>query len=315
MELLNQAEDIVSRKYDCNDENYGLLVLGCYCLLSKFGKNYYPIVEKVMLDTDFFIGKKSIKSLLKDGGIEADKYFSQEELDEDDLVVTAVSAPGLRLSIDDKKKIICERSKPCIFCTTIGEDNTTILNAFVHEASHLVKATVNDIYCDRPTHFLLRSGMNIFGYSFEGNRLREPNSNAMLDEVINVLQTSDMMREIKKLENQPMSSKVLEFYRGLDLERVEDYYGYAELINFVLPLWNNDHFKNSIEDNIVIGRIDRIKNDFDNILGQGSFHYYSTYLDYIDGNYDDSKLISQMKDWYGRMNRLYVIKSRSNYKK
>ena len=30
-------------------------------------------------------------------------------------------------------------------------------------------------------------------------------------------------------------------------------------------------------------------------MGENSFHLYSTYLDYIDGNYDDEKLIANMK--------------------
>lgn len=307
---LRQAESIVSRKFDKSDENYGLLVMGCFALLSKFGGEYLPIVEKVMLETNFYIGKKPLSELLNEGSISAEDAFRGEEFYDTEVTVTAISSPGVMLWINDDGKIMMEKDTPAIFCTTIDGDATTILNAFVHEVAHLIKSTVNVVYSDSPKHFLVRNGLNIFGLSFERNSPLEPNDNSMLDEVINVLQTSDMMRAVKELNGSFMSDEVFRFYRELDLDRIDLLYGYDELTSFVLPLWSNDYFRSSIEDNIVIGRIDRIKNDFDSIMGANSFHYYSTYLDYIDGNYDDEKLINNMKDWYDRMNRTYAMRTR-----
>ena len=165
--LLRQAEDIVNKRFDAEDENYGLLVVGCYALLSKFGELYSPIVEKVILDTDFYIGKRSLSELLEEGGIDAESAFRGEEYFDTELSVTAISSPGVYLSISDAGTIVFERDIPAIFCTTIDEDATTVLNAFVHEASHLVKSTINIVYSDSPKHFLIRNGLNIFGYSFE----------------------------------------------------------------------------------------------------------------------------------------------------
>ena len=307
---LKQAESIVSRRFDTSDEHYGLLVMGCFALLSKFGDEYLPIVEKVMLETDFYIGKKPLSELLVEGGISAEDAFRREEFYDTEVTVTALSSPGVELWVNDHGKIMMDRSTPAIFCTTMEEDATTILNAFVHEAAHLVKSTANVVYSNSPKHFLIRNGLNIFGLSFEKNSPLEPNDNSMLDEVINVLQTSDMMRAVKELNGSPMSEEVLRFYRELDLDRIDLLYGYDELTSFVLPLWSNNYFRSSIEDNIVIGRIDRIKNDFDSIMGPNSFHYYSTYLDYIDGNYDDEKLIGNMREWYDRMNRTYAMRTR-----
>lgn len=308
--LLRQSEYIVNKRFDESDENYGLLVIGCYALLSKFGELYSPIVEKVMLNTDFYIGKKPLSLLLEEGGIEAEDAFRGDEYYDNELTVTAISSPGVYLSISEVGTIIFERDTPAIFCTTIDEDATTVLNAFVHEASHLVKSTVNVVYSDSPTHFLIRNGLNIFGYSFEKDTPVEPSDNSMLDEVINVLQTSDMMKAVKELNGCPMKKEVEDFYKELDLDRIDLLYGYDELTSFVLPLWSNDYFRSSIEDNIVIGKIDRIRNDFDSIMGHNSFHYYSTYLDYIDGNYDDEKLIKNMNEWYDRMNRTYAMRTR-----
>lgn len=306
---LRQAESIISRRFDKSDENYGLLVMGCFALLSKFGDEYLPIVEKVMLETDFHIGNKPLSELLNEGGIAAEDAFRGEEFYDTEITVTAISSPGIDLWVEDGK-IMMEKETPAIFCTTIDGDATTILNAFVHEVAHLIKSTVNVVYSDSPKHFLVRNGLNIFGLSFERNSPLEPNDNSMLDEVINVLQTADMMRAVKELNGSPMSDEVLRFYRELDLDRIDLLYGYDELTSFVLPLWSNDYFRSSIENNIVIGRIDRIRNDFDSIMGANSFHYYSTYLDYIDGNYDDEKLINNMKDWYDRMNRTYAMRTR-----
>ena len=308
--LLRQSEYIVNKRFDESDENYGLLVIGCYALLSKFGELYSPIVEKVMLNTDFYIGKKPLSLLLEEGGIEAEDAFRGDEYYNNELTVTAISSPGVYLSISEVGTILFERETPAIFCTTVDEDATTVLNAFVHEASHLVKSTVNVVYSDSPTHFLIRNGLNVFGYSFEKGSSLEPSDNYMLDVVIYVLQTSDMMKAVKELDGCPMKKEVEKFYKELDLDRIDLLYGYDELTSFVLPLWSNDYFRSSIEDNIVIGKIDRIRNDFDSIMGHNSFHYYSTYLDYIDGNYDDEKLIGNMKEWYDRMNRTYAMRTR-----
>lgn len=141
--LLRQSEYIVNKRFDESDENYGLLVIRCYALLSKFGELYSPIVEKVMLNTDFYIGKKPLSLLLEEGGIEAEDAFRGDEYYDNELTVTAISSPGVYLSISEVGTIIFERDTPAIFCTTIDEDATTVLNAFVHEASHLVKSTVN----------------------------------------------------------------------------------------------------------------------------------------------------------------------------
>ena len=309
-ELLRQAETIVAKRFDKSDENYGLLVTGCFALLSKFGEDYFPIVEKVMLETDFYIGKKPLSELLEEGGISPEDAFRGEEFYDTEMTVTAISSPGVYLYIDENGKIVYEKEKPAVYCTTVGEDANAILNAFVHETAHLIKSTINVVYCDTPKQFLIRGGLNIFGYSFEKNSPFEPNDNSMFDEVINVLQTSDMMKTVKELDVDAMSEEVYKFYRELDLDRIDLLYGYNELANFVLPLWGNDHFRSSIESNIVIGRIDRIKNDFDSIMGPNSFHYYSTYLDYVDGNYDDEKLINNMRDWFDRMNRTYIMRTR-----
>lgn len=315
--ILADAEDIISIKYKRDNPNYGLLVLGCYSLLSKFGEAYGPIVQKVMLESDINISDKSLKEMLRGTNIDTEVAFSDEELDEEDMVVTAVSSPGYHLDLSETGSILYSCERPSIYCSTIEGDNSTILNAFVHEASHLVKSCVNCVSQNKSNGFLLRNGINIFGYSFEDGKLISRSDNSMLDEVINVLQTADMMKAVKELAGTKMSSEVEKFYRGLDLDILDNMYGYGytELSNLVSPLWSNENFKSSIEDNIVIGRINAIKDDFDSVLGPGSFHYYSTYLDYIDGNYDDKKLMNQMSDWYGRMNRLYVIKSRASHKK
>ena len=167
---LRQAESIISRRFDKSDENYGLLVMGCFALLSKFGDEYLPIVEKVMLETDFHIGNKPLSELLNEGGIAAEDAFRGEEFYDTEMTVTAISSPGIDLWVEDGK-IMMEKETPAIFCTTIDGDATTILNAFVHEVAHLIKSTVNVVYSDSPKHFLVRNGLNIFGLSFEKSRI------------------------------------------------------------------------------------------------------------------------------------------------
>lgn len=103
---LRQAESIVSRKFDKSDENYGLLVMGWFALLSKFVDEYLPIVEKVMLETDFYIGKKSLSELLVEGGISVEDAFRGEEFYDTEVTVTAISSPGVELGVNDDGKIM-----------------------------------------------------------------------------------------------------------------------------------------------------------------------------------------------------------------
>ena len=50
-------------------------------------------------------------------------------------------------------------------------------------------------------------------------------------------------------------------------------------------------------------------NDFNNIMGANIFHYYSTYLDYVDGSYDDENLVSDMREWFDKINSTYIMKT------
>ena len=149
-ELLKQAESIINKRFDKNDPNYGLLVMGCFALLSKFGEDYTPIVERVMLETEFYIGKKPLSELLKEGGIDAEDAFRGEEFYDTEMTVTAISSPGVYLSIGENGKIVFERETPAIFCITIGEDANAILNAFVHEVGCFKPSVKIDLIDTQP---------------------------------------------------------------------------------------------------------------------------------------------------------------------
>ena len=120
MNRLIEAESIVRQRYSEDDPNYGLLVMGCYALLSKFGDLYYPIVEKVMLETDFYIGDKPLSELLAEGGIDAEDAFRGEEFYDTELSVTAVSSPGVYLSISENGSIIFEKDWCSILPVTLS---------------------------------------------------------------------------------------------------------------------------------------------------------------------------------------------------
>lgn len=312
-ELIKKAEKIVNKKYSNDDSFYALYVLCCFALLTKF-KDNQDVVEDVMLNTNFYIDYKSISDLIRENSIVVEDTENYEYLSDESMKVAAISIPGICIE-SGENSISYSTHSPSVFCSLLGNTTNEVLNAITHELAHIVKSRNNVILEESPTTLITRSGLNIYGKLFDDDGdLCEINENLLLDEIINVLQCSDMMREVKSLPISAMSDEVKDFYGMLDLDTLDSYYGYNDMIDFVAPLWSCEHFRTIVDENIVNGYLGEIYFQFDQMVGEGSFKDYSNRLDILDAQYDNDELWKEMTEWFSNINSSYKKNSESSEK-
>lgn len=304
------AEQIVENKFSKEDNNYGLLVLSCYGLLTKF-EDYYDIIKEIFNTCEFYIENKSIIDLLKEKDIDSKSLFPEIA----EIYYThGLTVNGKHASIIDGKDFNPKNHQ--IFCSTMYGENDT-LNTLVHELAHLVKSSINSSFIKLDESIILRNGINLTEYKSINQEKYVIDTFSSLDEVINTLQTTDMLQEIKKLNKNHMNPVVQKTFNQLDLETLDYISGYEIGATLLFLLWNNEHFKENIEENIVIGNIDNIVSDFDNIVGEtNTFYNFSESFDIIDTS-DDNEIISNRANYIITISQLYDIKSKKckGYKK
>lgn len=293
---LKLAKDIVGCRYSVDDELYGTMFLICYGMLAKFGDVYSPLIRKLFLTTEVSIADKPITTLLDEGGYGPEDLYSGEDLNNQYFTTSAVSFPGDDIWFEEDGRVRYCRNRPELFCSTTDKDYNEVLNSLVHEFCHLLKGMVNYIKMEDFNFFSIRSGLNVFGGKIDENgELQEFDENLILDEVINVFQTTDTMIEIGKLDGVCLPENVQRDFNKLDLNRMSELYGYDYGTKPLKKLWANPHFKGVVEENIIIGKIDKIRDDFNEMVGRNYFKMLSRHLnllEYAEDEEEQKKLTS-----------------------
>lgn len=305
------ANEIINKIFSKDDENYGLLVLGCYGLLTKFGENYTPIIEKLFLETNFFIANKNLMDLFNEAGLNPDEYGFTEDWNKNKNYLIAISIPGNYLYFEQDGTVGYVSDGTYVLCSTSGygkKKENKLLNSFIHEMAHLVKGYINTVVKEKSDNYAIRSGVNILESYVEADQVVTISKNTILDEVINTLQVVDMLEKIKKLDKNILSLEVANYFNKLDLESLDTSLGYDFAVRLVEPLWANIRFKNNIEDNIVEGNIEKIEDDFNQVIGSSLFETFSRYLDTIDDNFLDANLVEKYSEIVSSIVDLYNIK-------
>lgn len=310
--LLCMAEEIVEQRITRQDKNYGLLVLCCYGLLSKFGERYEKIVKNVLLRAEFHVDEKSLSQLLTDGKIEIDNIYNGHDIMNCSVPsdALATSFQGDYLYFKKNGRVVHEKVRPQVFCSTlIADENScnTLLNLLIHELSHLVKSSINCIKKDCYNFFEIRNGLSTLSYHVSHGEAIVESKNETLDEVINVLQTTEIMACIKKLNKDGLNPQTLEFFNKLDIDTLDRPVGYEYAVRLVEELWKNERFKNSIEDNIVTGDIERIEDDFNQTTRSDLFNDFSRYLDMVDENYDNPEIVAEASEIVVSIAKIYQL--------
>lgn len=251
MDKYKLSEEIVSKRFSKNDKNYGLYYLCCYGLLEKFGDKHLYLVEKLFKNCNFYIDNKSLKELL-----ESANFDSNFINDCPDMIATCSS--GISVELDAKTQKLCAiKNEPQLFYYDCTQDANIDLISVLHESSHILKGLINN-FSSLPDDscIFIRCGFLVERYETDGKHIYISRQYSMLDEVINVLQVADMMKAIKSIDRTQLGSEVLDFFDKLDLDNLDKPFGYDEQVILVQSLWQNKHFKNAIEENIVDGYLD-----------------------------------------------------------
>ena len=312
-EYYNKAKKLVSSKYDNTYEYYNMLVVALTTLLYKY-KDYQFLVEKVFNDSDIYIESDSIRNILKEKNIDIVSFLEEEDMIDEGINSTyGVSSLGYSFKLEDKKFVKC-RENPFIICSS-NCNNTILLNTFIHEFNHLVKSSVNSLET-LDTEYSIRSGISYYRcrYDSKGDILYEYNYYDTLDEAINVIETTEMMKSIELIESSDWTIK--EYIDSLD--NLDKDFGYTLCVSLIRPLWDNPTFRSLIEDNILEGNIENIITSFDNTLKEGSFVKLAEYLedlDFTEGFNKNKNKINRLKNNIRKMVSMYNEKTSYTYKK
>ena len=314
---LELTKQIIDENYEHDDELYGTLFLTCYGMISKYGEEYSSLINKLFTLTTFIIEDKPLKEILSNSIDTPDGLYNGEELDTEDEETPAVSYPGDYIWFDDNGQVLYEKANPIVFCSTYDRSYNDILNALIHEASHILKGLMNYIKIDDHNFFTIRSGLYVFGAKLlPDGTIQDIDENLVLDELINVFQTTGAMNEIGKLQGIELDPVVQKEFNKIDLEETDLLLGYNQCIRAFRPLWNNERFKGVVEENIITGRIDKIRDDFNEVVGN---NYFTTLSRYFNLLYyaDTEEEIKSLTEWILMTGRVYNLKSKGllNFKK
>ena len=100
----------------------------------------------------------------------------------------------------------------------------------------------------------------------------------------------------------------------LDLDTMDILYGYEECCIPMIPLWENSHFREVVENNIIVGSLDKIRNDFNTMTGRNYFNLFSRHLNLLEYA-DDEKEIQNLTEFVNTLIKIYNLRSRYFEKK
>ncbi len=307
---LEITKKIMDDNYEPDDELYGTLFLTCYGLVSKYGEVYTPLIDKVFTVTTFVVQDKPLSEILSEYEGTPEGIYNGEALDTEDEETTAAAYPGDFLWFGDDGKVMYETANPIIYCTTHDRDYNEVLNALLHEAGHILKALMNHLKISDGNFFTVRSGLNIIGTKMlPDGSFQDIDENLILDELINVFQTTGAMNEIGKLKGTQLPAVVQVEFDKINLDETDLLIGYNQCIRAFRPFWNNDRFRGVVEENIIIGRVDKIRDDFNEVLGR---NYFTTLSRYFNLLYyaDTDEEIKSLTEWILMTGRIYNLRTK-----
>lgn len=285
------AKKIAYDKVGEDSKFYPLFVLCIYGLLCKYQK-YKKEVEEIILDTIILIDNKSVNKIMRDAGLNPDEYFGSELGDvcpddyENSNFYRGISIPGDNY-VTNGEEFVNEKSAPYIICSTLAANEAQLMLTLMHEAGHLIKGKINNTYTTQGDDYLgyvIRSGLSIYEFRYypEDDTFLEENSYEIFDEVINCLQTTDAAMDVLAIDGIIPDKDIQVFLDTVDKNVLKEDLAYEACTGLLKQLWKNDTFKRIIEDNIVIGNINKIIEEFDSILGEDSFDNLDDLLMIID---------------------------------
>ena len=279
------AKETVQKKYPVTHPFYSLFVFSLYAFFHKYSRMKSKIQE-LFYDTDIYIENGSVFEIMKNHSLDSEDFYNGENDSEDGSITYALSSMGYSFSMSTDS-VQFEKASPFIVCSLNEISPTVLLNLFIHEMNHLIKGIQNGYQTyqnDTKIGYYLRSGLNYYHYYYEkeNDYLYEVDYFNTLDEVINTIQSTEMVLEIKALLEYLEDAETSNFARTLDSSQMNEYYGYETCVDVFRSLWSDDSFRLLVENNIIQGDIQTIIDEFNRIMGDDCFMDLADTLDEID---------------------------------
>ncbi len=279
------ATKTIEKKLSKDHPMYPFMVCSLYGLLQKYNKNKELVIDLIN-KTDIIIEPGTVEEILERHSIEQDTTNPIHDDEASHIDTKGASNQGHTFVTDDNGEIYYKRERPFIICSTNNTNMSCLLNTFCHEMGHLIKGEQSSAYNYQDNGynvFVIRTGLAHYVYAYNGDYTEltfSPNY-SILDEAINCIQTTDIMQEILSLKEIIEDEHILKFLQSLDQDFLGEDHGYEDICLLVRELWKRDSFKSIIEDNLVLGNIELVIDEYDKIMGKGQFDRMSERLDDI----------------------------------
>lgn len=289
---LNIAFSMLNQKYnkksrcDLPIDMIGVSLAGC---LLYYGKWILPILQNLVLESEFFIESRPLEDIVRDHQKQNMTFFTEDSFTE----CLATSTSNYLYYFEKDGTCIFEQDYPRLFCSTLEDNPNDLLNSFTHEVNHLLKSRLKSHGKIDSNGYWLRNGIRYFTSYAQDGFIYEVQQAEILDEVINVFQTSDIMKEIKQFISCRFPYSLQPYLKTLDFESLDEPFGYTLTATMFDTFWRKTNFKEQIKKPLVMGDIPIIEENFNQMVENDLF---SSFADSFDELENPQATVESFKD-------------------
>ncbi len=264
-EIINEGKEIVQ---SIQNKGYQKENMVLYEWLSYVGirmyydTKYKELIQKVFLESNFYHTKEDLQKFL------FDEFYLTPDVFSGDTLARGVS---LKTFYRDKEITKIESN---VFITSYGSTTRyQVLEAYIHEINHILNSFYNSVIKKEVI------------YSRVGLELAREDGRSIgsgLEEAFNTLQTESILNCLDNLSIRNIKEKeFLNFYQKVFNTRKEkQLHSYEKLTSFLRPFYENPKLYKLMEEKRLLGEIEKLKSEFDFLMGNGTYNFVESELDY-----------------------------------
>lgn len=279
------AKSIVDEKFNKNNEYYYMFICALFGFFMKY-PDHKELIINSFKDTNIIIEDISVLDIQKKYDLNLIKDDELAVQDPKACINHGASDIGIGYFIQDKELQMIQ-DNPTIICS--GKDNSpaNLINIFVHELNHIIKSFYNSYgskVSDGISSCYNRCGLTytIFTYDKYTDILKEEEFYSILDEVINVFQTTEILSYILMLDGVVPDEGLQKYIDSLDKDELKQNKGYDKTIKLFKRIWDNKLLRDILEKHLIDGNLVEISSDFDEAVGMECFDELADLLDDLD---------------------------------